>query len=256
VTDSRLLDLWAFRGGKLRFLALRGIRFDFRFGFAWKIGFRRRRNPVRSGREGGVVWPTFRGRRHNPIVCPTFPRGAEFEERIEGADELAFVGCFVAMEQVEHAGVVGEALEGRGGAVCAGRRTLAADFQVEVTFWMPRTGPWRQRAMVMFSTKADSAAVRGWNSAMREAWSLSKRSLDSASRTMGLSQEAVADAVLGGNGLAFLVTGPRDLAPLARAESGLRWDLMRRQHSAGYLESARVVRDVLEGRGEDGTDER
>ena len=134
MTDSRLLDLWAFRGGKLRFLALRGIRFDFRFGFAWKIGFRRRRNPVRSGREGGVVWPTFRGRRHNPIVCPTFPRGAEFEERIEGADELAFVGCFVAMEQVEHAGVVGEALEGRGGAVCAGRRTLATDFQVEGDF--------------------------------------------------------------------------------------------------------------------------
>ena len=155
MTDSRLLDLWAFRGGRLRVLALRGIRFDFRFGFAWKIGFRRRRNPVWSGREGRVDWPIFRGRRHNPIACPTFPRGAEFEERIEGADELAFVGCFVAMEQVEHAGVVGEALEGRGGAVPDGEpwRPISKS---KVTFWMPRTRPWRQRAMVMFSTKADS----------------------------------------------------------------------------------------------------
>lgn len=102
--------------------------FDFGIRFAWKNLFGRRWITVvvlvRSLAVAVAVAVRFAGLgRFN---------GAKLQERVEGTGELTVEGGFVAEEEVEDAGVVGQVLEDRGGAVGGfSGRGLVVHFEIQ-----------------------------------------------------------------------------------------------------------------------------
>jgi hypothetical protein len=136
-------------------------------------------------------------------------RGAEFQECVEGAGELAVVGSFVAVEEIEDAGVVSQVLESGGGAVDrGGGRRLTGHFEFEAGLLeaeyaeMAPTGDGHGFDQGGFGEGAwlefgDEAGVE-----------LLEAVLGLAFEDDGLGQEAVADAVLGGDGFAFFRDRP------------------------------------------------
>ena len=129
--------------------------------------------------------------------------------------------------------MVGQVLESRGSALGGGCRSgLARHFQIEPGFLDSEDAEVAQRATVMVSTKAFSAGVRGWNSAMREEVELLEAVLGFAFEDDGLRQEPWRIPFWEEMALPSPVTGPLDLAPWARAESILRCELIRRQDGA------------------------